>query len=47
MVLVGYSFGAAIAVVIDRRRAGGWFRGFLVAPPLRSLVPADQCTIAN
>jgi alpha/beta superfamily hydrolase len=42
LVLVGYSFGAAIATMIDDDRLAGWF---LIAPPLR-LVPANESTIA-
>jgi alpha/beta superfamily hydrolase len=41
LVLVGYSFGAAIATMVNDDRLAGWF---LIAPPLR-LVTADQSTI--
>jgi alpha/beta superfamily hydrolase len=41
LVLVGYSFGAAIATMVNDDRLAGWF---LIAPPLR-LVTADERTI--
>jgi hypothetical protein len=41
LVLVGYSFGAAIATMVNDDRVTGWF---LIAPPLR-LAAANQSTI--
>ena len=36
LVLVGYSFGAAIATMVNDDRVAGWF---LIAPPLRLVEP--------
>jgi alpha/beta superfamily hydrolase len=43
LVVVGYSFGAAVATMVNDDRVAGWF---LIAPPLR-LVSADQSTIGS
>jgi len=43
LVVVGYSFGAAIATMVNDERVAGWF---LIAPPLR-LVAANRTTIGT
>ncbi len=44
LVLVGYSFGAAIATMVGDQRLAGWF---LVAPPLRLVDSGDQVIAAD
>jgi uncharacterized protein len=43
LVLIGYSFGAAIATMVSDDRLAGWF---LIAAPLR-MVPADGSKIGS